>query len=96
MRAMPEVVKWRERTETLDRKTDMWRTLRSIIEGKTPQQAENEAITFTGEPTISPKKLANLFNKQFNTSKTHFCPRDSSSDKGNKAEIKRHSTNLLN
>ena len=72
--------KWRQFVETLDPKTDsakLWRTIKSI-DGKSPKQADNEALTFNDSPCDSPKSIANAFNKQFNTSKLgkHVASRD--------------------
>ena len=55
--------------ETLDHRTDpstLWRTIKAI-DGKSPSNADNEAITF--DEVSSPKQIANFFNRQFTTSK---------------------------
>ena len=62
---------WRQFVETLDHRTDpskLWRTIKAI-DGKSPPEAENEAITFGDIQVSSPKQIANYFNRQFTTSK---------------------------
>ena len=46
----------------------LWRTIKAI-HGKSPPNAENEAITFDDTQVSSPKQIANYFNRQFTTSK---------------------------
>ena len=62
---------WREFVESIDHRTDstkLWRPIKGI-DGESKQTEENEGITFTGRPHISPKLIANSFNRQFTTSK---------------------------
>ena len=61
---------WGEFVVSIDHRTDstrLWRTIKGI-DGKSKQTAENEGITFTGRPHTSHKLIANIFNRQFNTS----------------------------
>ena len=48
---------WREFVESKDHRTKLWRTINGI-DGKSKQTAVNEAITFTGTPHTSPKRIA--------------------------------------
>ena len=79
---------WREFVKSIDHRTDstkLWRTIK-VIDGKSKQTAENERITFTRRPHISPKMIAISFNRQYTTSKL-----DSSGVEGCRADVFRGS-----
>ena len=63
--------KCRTIVETLDHKSTSSRLYQTIkaLDGKLKHTAENEAITINGSQVLSPKQIANRFNKQFATSK---------------------------